>query len=405
MNEDRIENTHVFSAQGITYTPIVSKTFNAPDFLPFIELNRKTYYYLDIPVVSTTNTSIALKAKTPFTTTFGNAFYVRAEALDTFEAGEEIENTDRFIDRAKHAITTRELISEKAIKTALLQNIRSVQDIYIAGFGSPEQMRDLKTFQGVELHIGNKADIYLYSNFVRRNLTVTAIEDGILDLSHYPVVHLFLVQTNSIGSTSTSTSVISGYTLSEIDTEKVWSNSTNFILHSNDFVAGVDYFVDCLVCEEVPVAHGLVFNDLGVVTCFDPLVKSCFPIITSIELNCVINPKVYLTQPDSYWISKLKSACTSYVNSLKRTDTVSSSYLISHLHTSVPELSLIQQPFIFDYQCIEPTQINAGFDASLVQVSSDEDFNIKMHINSNAVTKNTTKYYTDDLLITINIVA
>ena len=57
-----------------------------------------------------------------------------------------------------------------------MDSFENLWNVYVAGYGDPEQMRDVKSFEGVVVHVGNKADIYCTAPYVNgvAELTVDA---------------------------------------------------------------------------------------------------------------------------------------------------------------------------------------------------------------------------------------
>jgi hypothetical protein len=82
--------------------------------------------------------------------------------------GSSIESNDAYIERSNDAITVRNLINPKSIRTVLMEEFASIglKDVTTIGYGDPEMLRDTVntnvTWTTIDIvHIGNHQDIYL----------------------------------------------------------------------------------------------------------------------------------------------------------------------------------------------------------------------------------------------------
>lgn len=86
-------------------------------------------------------------------------------------SGAARETSDALIERAKVAISTRDLVTSTSIRTVLADNFPTIEDINIVGFRDREMLRDILTGRGLYLggihwpdpakvHIGGKVDVY-----------------------------------------------------------------------------------------------------------------------------------------------------------------------------------------------------------------------------------------------------
>lgn len=103
-----------------------------------------------------------------------NPSVLRVESIETFVNGKDVEDNVAFYNRLKEGITVRNLINEKSIKTVLMERKDfSIKDVYVAGFGSPEQWRDYITGSLGSFHIGNMTDIYIKKDIITKTKTYT----------------------------------------------------------------------------------------------------------------------------------------------------------------------------------------------------------------------------------------
>lgn len=99
---------------------------------------------------------------------------VRAECVESFASGKNIEDNAALYERLKKAITVRNLINQLSIDTVLREKKEFlVKDLYVAGFGSPEMWRDYISGDLGSFHIGNMTDIYVKMPVITRTKTYT----------------------------------------------------------------------------------------------------------------------------------------------------------------------------------------------------------------------------------------
>jgi hypothetical protein len=71
-----------------------------------------------------------------------SAFAVNAIQKGDFTGGKDTETNEEFVDRAKEAITKRDLSTFKSIPTLLLEEFSSIDQVHVVGYGDPEMQRD-----------------------------------------------------------------------------------------------------------------------------------------------------------------------------------------------------------------------------------------------------------------------
>lgn len=106
----------------------------------------------------------------------GPSTIIKVDNPAPFEGGADRETNAALIDRAKEAITVRDLVSKPAIKTVLLEKFSFIRDLRVIGYGDQEMERDfligtnmtLGLFPPIDvldsttgLHIGGKVDTYI----------------------------------------------------------------------------------------------------------------------------------------------------------------------------------------------------------------------------------------------------
>lgn len=90
-------------------------------------------------------------------------FPVRAYNQDSFAGARNDETTEEILDRAKDALTVRDLVSSRALRTVLRDNFSSVLEVVSIGFGDPEMRRDRvhDSIAPLNFHAGGHIDVYL----------------------------------------------------------------------------------------------------------------------------------------------------------------------------------------------------------------------------------------------------
>ena len=155
------------------------KAFNAAEFTSVMNTeDNTTEYYIDVPVTSAENAYLIIPSGSVFSVPSPDIYFLRGTAAADFVPGEDSETSDDFVERTKEAITTRELITRRAINTVLPDQFPEIYTLYTAGCGDPEMIRDIKVFQDVPVHVGNKADLWIGSALVRTDETCVVQKDA-----------------------------------------------------------------------------------------------------------------------------------------------------------------------------------------------------------------------------------
>lgn len=118
---------------------------------------------------------------------------VRAECVESFVNGINIEDNAALYERLKKAITVRNLINPLSIETVLREGKEFfVRDLYVAGFGSPEMWRDYISGDLGSFHIGNMTDIYVKMQVVTRTKKYTVGSDQkiVFDAEDVPIYRI-----------------------------------------------------------------------------------------------------------------------------------------------------------------------------------------------------------------------
>jgi hypothetical protein len=313
--------------------------------------------------------------------------FIYGEVKGVVEHGTSKEDSEEFIQRTQQSITTRELISDRAIKTVLQDSVSSVRDVFVAGHGAPEQIRDLHTFSGVTLHTGNKSDIYV-KTFIDRVTQNKLVQVGsLVDMTGSGILRVYSVK-DTLGSTLAFT--VTGSSESQVN-----SFECPWILSIPGASEGDIVVVEFTRASPLALADAYLHRQDNRVGCFDPLVKEMYPIHVHCDLNVRFSYSGVLDKGVDALILEVRDAAISYINSLGSADIFRVSSFISNLHTQVPELDQVETPVSCAYEILDPQ------DMTVKSAAISSRFTMPTTLSAQ-VTDNTTQYYTD--VHSINVV-
>lgn len=346
-------------------------------------------YYIDVSVRTQENSSAALGISMGSKAQVSNndVYYLRATVPGEFQAGFEVETSDAFIIRAEQAITTRELITSRAINTVLLDNFQDILKLYVARHGSREQLRDIVYYQGVAAHVGNKADIYLATRPIRQRIEVKSDELGAIDPAQLPHGTSLI---GVIGAEDLEGNPVEVFMECE---EKTWC-SNRMLPHSLYVeVSCKTLKMDVLTDNIVGLVHDFVYSDAQRVACYDPMVKHMFPLFLYPKL------KVYLNNKRQNSDNAIRAAVVEYVDYLvQNTQPWVASELIASVHVRVPNVKKIMLPLecrgvFYDPMSQQFHELEIG---NVFTIGNDYEAP-----HSLQVTDNTVQFYCDVQMITI----
>lgn len=328
-----IDSNTVFTANSINLQASAAKLYVISDFVTFYNTVRNiTEYYIDIPVVSTQTTSKLITTTDAVTGTISNLFYTRAEVAVAFDSGKAPETSEEFIARTKDVITTRELVSEKAITTVLLDSFPYLQRIYVAGYGSAEQVRDLVAIGNVYAHIGNKIDIYIQTPLIKKTLKASTY-----------VTTIDYVKILSVVNTSTNLPV--SYTLT--DTTITVASTINYTvtyLQSTDFASVKNYMSGSVACCDL---------------------KICYPEVKVLNVGITVKVANLSVVP-----ADIKSSMFMYVNNLQHASNYSVLDMVRNLKVDVPGVIDV----IFPLTITSDGTAFTYTDSNIVQLYTDDSY-------------------------------
>jgi len=177
----------VCSIDGVMFRAMYDKIYIESDFsMAFNTQDNVHEYSIPMYLVADGPGEMELNETSEVASFISNIYFQKATVAGLLSLGVDIESDDAFLARTSTAITTRELITERAIRVRVLQEFANVFELYVAKYGSVEQQRDLKVFEDIIVHVGNKADIYLKYMPIMRALQVELDAENKFALAQIP---------------------------------------------------------------------------------------------------------------------------------------------------------------------------------------------------------------------------
>ena len=361
----------------------------ASDYSSVVNTTNNTIeYYVDVPVVAASPSELSVPSGAAIEAVSNNIYFLRATAPADFIPGTGKESSEAFIERSKEAITTRELITDRAIHTVLRNQFPEITRLYVAGHGEPEMMRDVKTFSGVSIHVGNMADIWVASQLSAAVESVPVASDGSIQLENSPV-HIQRIVSDDTG-------LPVAYTMS-VD-RNMW------------LVPGVQPTIRVVLPENLPesasrtvsvheitshvpeLVHNFVHSEDNRVSSYDPQVKMMVPVVMDIRLKVVSS-----SHSDEVTLG-IKQAVISYVDGVSRSGAVwVESELVKAIHNEVPEVQAVYVPV----SC-RATLFDMGLGTENATLVNNE-FTLPPGTSAQ-ITTNTVQYYTNTSLVSVDYV-
>ena len=161
---DRFERTASLSFKADILTDTV---YSADDLVEIRDASGDVIHYaLTIPLVAVTaGIDYDVGPGVFSSTTLRNPYFKYAENTETFTGGRDKETTDALLERAPVALTLRDLVTDRAAQTVLVNEFDTVDTVAVVGFGDPEMQRDkVQTLQEtLNIHAGGHVDLYVSS--------------------------------------------------------------------------------------------------------------------------------------------------------------------------------------------------------------------------------------------------
>ena len=373
------------------------QVFSESDFSQVV--NATTHYneyYIDIAVRSSENFDELIIAGTEITASINDVYYLRTSIPGNFVPGIAKETSEAFINRTKQAITTRELITERAINTVLIENFDEILNIYTAGHGDPEQIRDIVTLDnGARVHYGNKADIYVASLLTKASQSFVLTKAGeipmdeITDSGHIAHIGKCYIE-NAEGEVVREAEVTS-----VLVTEKLWNMAsykpTSILVDAPEgAIVRLEYLYD----PSIRSIQDFVYSDDQRVVCYDPQVKHKYPVVMTFGVNLNYVEEAYADATKT----AVTKAIISYINGLSEyNERYIESELITFIHQNVPNVKKVKVPLACTATVFDPLHM-CNYTIEVFNTFDISDFPAM----SKQVSVNTIQLYTDATLITVN---
>jgi len=379
----------VGQVDGVTMVADGEQVFSEESFSYILNTtDNQNEYYIDVAVRTLENSDIAPSdtGGNDISCSFNDVYFLRATIPGTCTAGTVVESSEDFIRRTEQAITTRELITARAINTVVLNEFADVIRLYVARHGSSEQLRDIVEFQNVIVHVGNKADIYIASWLTKQTMQVEAVE-GVIDIEQLPS------STSVVGYVKAVSEDGNTLPMSIACEEKHWCSNNN--LPSSLTVGEYSGIVNLTMLTDtvLGLVHNFVYSENQRVACYDPMVKHMFPLILNITLNVELVDKKINTD------DVIKAAVLEYIEyTVINSQPWVASELVATIHVRSTNVKKILLPLdvtgtIYDPHSQQFVSMDMGNKFTI-----DTDYT---QLHSKQITNNTVQFYTDRDLITV----
>ena len=373
-----------------------NQVFSESNFSQVINAtNNYNEYFIDVAVRSAENLNDIILSGDSVTGNYSDIYYLRTTVPSNFIPGVAKETSEAFIRRTKQAITTRELITERAINTVLIENFDEILNVYTAGHGDPEQIRDIITLEnGARVHYGNKADIYIASLLTKMSQSFKLTTAGEIPIAELPdnshIGHIFkcyLEHDNAADEEIDITNILAN--------EQMWNMAiykpTAITVNAPE---GSWVRLEYLYDPTIPTIQEFVYSDDQRIVCYDPQVKHKFPVVMKFNftITCVEDSYLETTKSD------VTQAIIDYINGLAEYGTnYVESELITYIHQNVSNVKKVIVPLGCTATLFDPLYCQYNT-IDVHNTFSIDDFPAM----SKQISINTVQMYTDSTLITIN---
>lgn len=284
---------------------------------------------------------------------------IRVESVESFVSGKDIEDNASLYARLSEAITVRNLINDRSIKTVLMERKDfSIKDVYVAGFGSPEQWRDYKAGDLGSFHIGNATDIYIKKTVIikTKTYTVDANQKVVFNAEDLPIYRLksFNGSTTGLPAISFTTDYLSRFSKDEapfIQTALAQGTQVEVVFDTID-IAAPDAFVR--TSEDRVVTASL-------------LVRGLAPVYVSFDLQYKLKSGVSPIDE-----AALLSALRDYINNLTIGDAPEVSDIGFLARTNYADIDRIVMPLTLNGKLFDFTNTETDFSSQdILEVTED----------------------------------
>lgn len=270
--------------------------------------------------------------------------------------------------------------------------IPEVSRLFVAGFGDAEQQRDIKTFSGVTVHVGNKADIYVLSNLTKAAGITTVDPDNLVDLAAMAPVGMVTLVEKNLGDDNWASTP---FTYNVCDDFTFGSLEQQFKLHVAECAPGDTVRVTYITNSDVLTVVNLLTSSNNKVVCYDPLVKMMYVV----EMAFSLTAKAKSGYVAADVAKEVKEATAKYLVKINQDGTLyKESEYIAYLHSVVKGLDRVSVPLSITYRVFD-SKTKSIVTGELPDYADASIFGV----TSLQFTNNTLQFYTSTDMVTVNI--
>lgn len=295
-----------------------------------------------------------------------NPYVVSIRNDQKASGGTEQETHTEYIARSNEAITVRNLINPRSIRTVLLETFKdqSLKSVTTIGYGDPEMLRDIintnVTFVTIDVaHIGNHQDIYVNLPIVEDVTTdfVTAEEvylgepnrNGAIQLPDFPIYRI-----HSVRDSITDEELPYHYYVRDHRYTYTAEQELFVVLNSGENGKAVTIQYDTV--EGFDLIHAYLRNPDERITLANTLARAVIPIYVEARFN-------YLQidgQPDLDEDAAV-TLVVNYINALDNDDELDIDSLLKAIHAEFGQYIIIKNPNALKGTVIYPDRSEQEF--------------------------------------------
>lgn len=329
-----IRNTDIFVKNEVEYRIPADILFITPSDLQKNTSNTGVTFYTYSLTLQAVEKGIEGKAVQGIFSDWqvNSPFLYRVEVLEDFGGGEDIEASGDLIVRSEKALTVKNLVTDNAIFTVLMENFAFLRNIVSIGMHEPEMIRDLITFSSgvtnTTLHRGSMIDIYgKFPIAFRAVLTGTVVSVSINEVtkSAIQISNVPVYKVHSVIDTANNNAVIPFVV--EIDNPSLYLSGRQgfYITMSEDFLGSPLQVTYDFTTNYQEVQNFVSAKSERTVNA-DSLVKAQFPLYLSFDM-----PVYSSTEITAANLIAVKNSIQTYIHSGEVEGNLYVSTLIDHV--------------------------------------------------------------------------
>ena len=217
-------------------------------------------------------------------------FLYQVEVLEDFSGGEDVEDSQDLIKRSEKALTVKNLVTDTAIYTVLMDTFSFLKNVASVGMHDPEMIRDLLVYTSgitnLTIHRGNMTDVYgkfpitfrKEESFVVAQHSVSGVIKTSIKLPQVPVYKVHSI----IDTANNNTEVTHSKVVADIAT--YLSGAQEYFLLVSDDLLGASLKVTYDHVTNYQEVQDFVTARSNRTIVSDTLVKAQFPLYLSFEV-------------------------------------------------------------------------------------------------------------------------